>query len=610
MQRPAPLLGLGFVLMVTAVGIGRSQTPPGQGLPAPPLGRGTAQIGGQVTDARSHAPLPGTVVALNGRGVPPQRTIADTEGRFSFRDLPPGVITVLATHIGYFGGGDGRDATGPGRQVEVSNDQAVTDLALALWKLGAVSGTVVADGDPLVGTEVNALRRSLVASRWRYANVATTSTDDRGAYRLSGLLPGEYMIVARPDRDPETPLLLSLLAATPAASVDVLAAATAKGRGVPERDARVKTYPTTFFRNVLSSSTATVISIDAGADRQGVDFQMKAPRGVRVTGTVSGLDGPAEEMEVRLLRADSSLEVAPIDVAVAALESDGRFEFNGVPPGKYLVTMLSRPATGPPGPPPPPAPSPPPAGPTWWARMPITVGTAGTAGLKVPAHKGSIVRGHLDFAGRAMPTGPEIAQIIVQLVPETSTVPNASAWRAQVTPDGSFTTMGVPAGRYFMRVAAAPRGWTVESASVGARDVLDESLEIQSSDVDDVVLRFVDHPLGGINGMVHDDADAPVSNAMVLVFPAVREPGLDTAPQARRLRSVRSLSNGAFSAGGLPPGAYLAIALAASPAPDWQDPKRLDALAPKASPVAVGTGPSQPITLSIVKTSVRIPVEK
>ena len=564
----APLLGFALAT-VTVVAIGA--------LPRPE----TAEIAGQVTDARSHAALPGAVVALNGRGAPPPaRVITDADGRFAFHDLPPGVFGVVATRNGYFGNGDGRDPFGPGRLVELSSDHAVTDLTLSLWKLGAISGTVVAEGDPLVGIEVNALRRSLVASRWRYVNVATASTDDRGAYRLSGLLPGEYVIVARPDRDPETPLLLSLLSATPAASVDVLAAATAKGRGVPERDARVRTYPTTFFRNVPASSLAARISIDAGADRAGIDFQLKPLRGVRVTGTVSGLDGPAEEMDVHLVRADSTLESDPLDVAVAALESDGRFELTGVPPGKYVVTMLARP---------------------WWARTPVTVGATDVAGLKVPAHKGSNVRGRLEFAGRAAPTAAEIAQVVVQLTPESSPAPNASAWRAQVSPDGTFTTAGLPAGRYFLRVASVPRGWTLESALVGSRDALDASFEIQSSDVDGLVVRFVDHPLGGANGVVHDASGAPVANATVLLFPAAREPGFDTGPQARRFRSVRSLGNGTFSAGGLPPGAYLAVALASPPAPDWQEPARLDALAPSASRVDVAAGPSPPITLSIVK---------
>ena len=523
----APLLGL-VLVTVTVVAIGA--------LPRPQ----TAEISGQVTDARSHAALPGAVVMLNGRGAPPPaRVITDADGRFAFHDLPAGVFGVVAaTRNGYFGNGDGRDPFGPGRLVELSNDHAVTDLTLSLWKLGAISGTVVAEGDPLVGIEVNALRRSLVASRWRYVNVATASTDDHGAYRLSGLLPGEYVIVARPERDPETPLLLSLLSATPAASVDVLAAATAKGRGVPERDARVRTYPTTFFRSVPASSLATRISIDAGADRAGIDFQLKPLRGVRVTGTISGLDGPAEGMDVHLVRADSSLESDPLDVAVAALESDGRFELTGVPPGKYLLTLLGRP---------------------WWARTPVTVGATDVAGLNVPAHEGSNVRGRLEFAGRAAPAAAEIAQVVVQLTPESSPAPNASAWRAQVSPDGTFTTAGLSAGRYFLRVASVPRGWTLETALVGSRDALDASFEIQSSDVNGLVVRFVDHPLGGANGVVHDAAGAPVSSATVLLFPAAREPGFDTGPQARRFRiraiaRQRHLRRGRLAAGRVPRG--------------------------------------------------------
>src|SRR5262249_102131 len=128
---------------------------------------------------------------------------------------------------------------------------------------------------------------------------------------------------------------------------------------------------------------------------------------------------------------------------------------------------------------------------TWWSRTPVTVGTADVLGLKVPARKGASVRGRFEFAGQATPAAAEIAQVVVQLVPETAVpagagapnappAPNAQPWRGQVLPEGTFTTMGVPAGRYFLRIAAVPRGWTLESTTVGSRDFLDTSLEIQS----------------------------------------------------------------------------------------------------------------------------------
>ena len=151
MLRRAPFLGFALATLVTAVGLGQ-----------------TSQIAGQVTDAKSHAPLPGVVVALNGRGgPPPARVITDAEGRFAFPNVPQGNFSVVATRNGYFGNGDGRDPAGPGRVVEVASGQAVPDVSLALWKLGAISGSVAGDGDPLVGIEVMALRRSLIASRWR-----------------------------------------------------------------------------------------------------------------------------------------------------------------------------------------------------------------------------------------------------------------------------------------------------------------------------------------------------------------------------------------------------------------------------------------------------------
>ena len=583
-----------------AVAYGQApQNPPGQTA-------GTGQITGRVIDGATRAPIPRAVVSLNGRGQ--QRALVDQDGRFMFGSLPPGVFSLAAAHAGYFGSGSTRRDPSPvARIVDLADGQRAENLTLSLWKLGAIAGTVTADGDAMVGVEVRALRRTLLAGRWLLGGGATTMTDDRGRYRVAGLAPGDYAVVARPDRDPEIPLLVNLLTATPTSSADVMAAASARGRGVPERDDRMRTYATTFFRDAASSSTATLVSMDAGIDRSGIDIRVKAAKGARVSGALSGLNGPAEGLTVRLVPADSTLESDPLEIAEAACDGDGRFEFSNIASGKFVLTLLSRPLV--PGPPPggrpdgPGLPPPLPSDPTWWARVPVTVGSADVRGLAVPVRQGSTLSGRIEFVGHAaLPSPNEVALIAPRL--ESADAPPAAGappWRGLVSPDGRFTTMGVPPGRYFVRVANPPRGWTLVAAHVGALDAIDVPVGIQSAPVANVVLTFVDHPLSGFTGTVTDAAGAPVADAVVLVFPAIRAAGLDTLGQTRRFRLAHSATNGAFTIGGLADGRYLAIALPESPAIDWQDPKRLDALAPRASAVDVATGPPQSVTLTVTR---------
>ncbi|MFI5177008.1 MAG: collagen binding domain-containing protein [Vicinamibacterales bacterium] len=572
------------VMLTGAAAVGYGQAP--QNAPGP--GAGTAQLAGRVVDGTTRTPILDAVVSLGGRGGPPQRALVDDDGRFTFTGLPPGVFTLATNHAGYFGnGGAQRDPSPVARIVDLSGGQRVADLTLTLWKLGAIEGVVTADGDPLVGVEVRALRRTLLAGRWLLAGGATTSTDDRGRYRLSGLTPGDYVVVVRPDRDPEMPLLVSLLTLTPTASADVMAAASARGSGVPERDSRVRTYQMAFFRDAASSTSATLVAIDVATDRRGIDAHVRSVKGARVTGRLSGLNGPAESVIVRLIRTDSTLESDPLEAATAACDSDGRFAFLNAPAGKFVVTLLSRPAA--------------PPDPTWWARVPVTIGASDVSGLVVPVHSGVAVNGRVEFVGQApRPTPGEIAQIAPRL--ESADAPPVAGvppWRAVVSADGHFTTTGVPPGRYFVRIANPPRGWTPAAVRIGRRDALDVPLEVSSAAIADVVLTFADRPLGGITGTVTDATGSPASDAVVLIFPAVREPDLDTIGQTRRLRLVHSGTNGAFAVGGLADGHYLAVALPSSPSIDWQDPKRLDALAPHASAIDVQSGPPQSVALTV-----------
>src|SRR6185436_4707478 len=112
---------------------------------------------------------------------------------------------------------------------------------------GVLTGLVkTTGGDPMVGAEVRALRRSLVGGSWQLVETATAATDDRGQYRLSNLLPGDYAVVALPEPNPETALLSAILTSNPTAALDILAGTATLGRELPELDASVRSSSMTF----------------------------------------------------------------------------------------------------------------------------------------------------------------------------------------------------------------------------------------------------------------------------------------------------------------------------------------------------------------------------
>jgi protocatechuate 3,4-dioxygenase beta subunit len=584
---------------------------------------GGASIAGRVVDEAGHA-VPDAVVTIGGRGGPVDRVAVDPRGRFVFRGLQAGVFGVVASRPGYFGGAvDQHDPTSAARPIELTDGQALSDVTLRLSTGGAITGTVTGEGgDPLPGVEIHALRRALVGGRWTVSTGPTTTTDDRGDYRLDGLAPGDYAIVARPDRDPDTALLLAMLSANATSAADIMAGLVTTHRAKPETDDRVRHYAMAFHPAAPTITGASLVAVAAGSERAKTDFRLKASRVVRVSGTLAHAAGAIDGITLELLPADASGAPAPIDAAVTACDDGGRFEFSGVAPGRYLIKVQSSPPQPPAGQPggpagpgaPPPAPLRPggpgapgqpqalPANVAWSGSASIVVGAIDLANVSVAVQQGVVMSGRVTFEGAAPKPAPaQIAQVTLRLDPvDHPAAAGAATWRGQVDPDGRFRTMSVPPGEYLLRVGAPPRGWTVLSAMAGGIDILDAPIAIAANAIDDVVVTFGDGPLTGTSGTVRDAKGAGAPDTSVLIFPTDRALWRDSSADARRLRLARPIAAGRFGVPGLPAGEYFVVAVGGELPGEWQDPRRLEALAPRATRVRLGPGPPLPIDLTVI----------
>jgi hypothetical protein len=209
------------VLAATTAISGQQAGPVGQAQPS-----GSGLMLGRVVDAGSDKPIPGVVVTIgpadaltNGVGVAGglarlvRSALTDREGRFAFRHLPKATYVLTASMGGngfspsgfmvsglgqpiapYLPGAYGqRRPNGLPQPFDLAEGQRIGDLTIRLWKGGAVNGVVYDEaGDPLVGVVVSAVKQS---PEGRLTTGPTTSTDDRGAYRLGTLSPGTYLIV-------------------------------------------------------------------------------------------------------------------------------------------------------------------------------------------------------------------------------------------------------------------------------------------------------------------------------------------------------------------------------------------------------------------------------
>lgn len=624
---------LAFVAAVASVAPEAQQAAPATGI-----------IIGRVTEGISTTPVTSAIVTLTGAGLRPRRVVVDGQGRFMFTELPAGSFTINATRTGFLEGTYGRmRPDGSGRTLELQAGERVTDAVIHLWRFAAISGTVIDDaGDPVPYLRVQAFVRTVVAGRWQLVNTGRSAdVDDRGVYRLAGLGPGQYALaitamnstlpmsllsIADEERRAPTGGLLrglqangtmgyanDLMQGFPALRVgDFVVQASGGQLGAIGSDGSIDAYPTVWYPSGAAPAEATLVPLAAGDDRRGVDIRPTLTRTVRVTGTVTGPDGPVAHLALSLVPARlgeagaviTSSRAMSFITAQASSDANGAFTFLMVPPGDYVIRVL----TTPPPIPNPPAPSTviqradgmssavesgPPAppmvstDPTLWAAVPLSVGATGASGVHVSLRPGLRVSGRAEFVGAAPPPDARaLRSVRISMDPaDGRTVALPSAYQGQLDPNGRFYTLGLIAGRYVLRVDNLPRGWILKSAMVGTQDISDMPLTLENADVTTLLLTFTDR-MPGLGGSVRDSQGRPDADATVIVFPTDGV-WIDRGPMPRRLRSVRTSRTGDFAFAALPPGEYFVAALNDGIAVNWQEPGFLQRLARTATRVTV-----------------------
>jgi hypothetical protein len=172
----------------------------------PPTPRaGTGVIRGRVVRADTGKPLRRVQVRVDEwstgdlRG--PAATITDAEGRYELTQLPTGRYQLKATRGGYVEVAYGlRRPFERGRPLELGEGAVLQNIDFALPPGAVVTGRVVDEaGEAIAHVSVSLARRGYIDGARRLVAESGGSTDDRGEFRVFGVPPGEYVIVARFD---------------------------------------------------------------------------------------------------------------------------------------------------------------------------------------------------------------------------------------------------------------------------------------------------------------------------------------------------------------------------------------------------------------------------
>lgn len=589
---------------------------PARDTQAQPAPTGTGVIAGAVVSADAGRPVRHARVTLTGGDLrTAQFAATDEQGAFSFTDLPAGRFTLSVSKPGYVNITYGQKKPGrPGTPIQLLDTQKLTSLKLSLPKGGVLTGTVLDEnGDPTPGTQVTAFRYEMRTGEKRLVQAGNDQTDDRGVYRIYGLLPGDYVVRATPRNN------LSELRQVVQDAAQLLAAAGGRGgmaggggrgamggglqqliggRGgqaanvlqglaadMSDPDEAGVGYAPVYFPGTTTSTNALTIALGVGEEHQGVDFQLQLVKTATVSGTVLSPDGDTSGVFLTLV--NETEQALGGGLNTTRVQQDGTFTFTNVAPGQYTVQARGGgrggrfggrgAGAGGAGAPPE----------MLWGQSQVTVDGHAVTGMSISLQPGMKVNGRLTFDGGPAPT--ELTRVRVALAPIGASGPGGLAQNtpAQLDTSGRFMMSGVAPGRYTVRVQGQVQGFTLRSAIVAGRDVLDFPLEVKpNEDVADLTLTMSTRTQE-LSGTLTDAMNQPATDYSVIVYSA--EPQYWT-PQSRRIVSVRPGTDGRFTVRSLPPGDYLMAAVTDVEPGEWFDPEFLQQLRGSSVSVSLSEG--------------------
>ena len=543
-------------------------------------------------------------------------TFTTDDGRFVVDWLPPGIYQVYVTKPAYMSMyyGATRPARGPGTNVVVDGKKPVTDLKVTLTRGGVVTGTVFdIEGQPAANVRVQMMTVQMVDGERVLSNVSfsgSSVTDDRGMYRVYGVRPGTYVMMANPPTSTSGEVRQlsdqEMRAAIAEAATGIKAAALPLDRPIapgpagalpaPPAAGRAVGYSPVFYPGSVNEQDAGTFVVTAGQETGNINIPISLVPAARLEGAVIGADGqPMTATPQVTLQRVSSFSTA--NLSVRTFEG-GRFQALGVAPGVYVLSVrYNQPTTRPAGTAPPSGPSP-----VFWAREEIFVNGADLQNISLQLRPPITITGTVVFEGGARPKDAQVRldQFLRPGVMQMSTT-------SRVDADGGFRFANVIPGRYRLgasvttpvpptstpaatgAAAAQASSWAVKAAVIDGKDAWEGYANITTDRVTLDATATLSMNLPEITGRLTSQSGVPVTDMAVVLF--ATDPRYWTGGAPRRVRSLtRVTPEGKFRFTGLLPGEYYLAVLMDLDAADMQDPLFLEQLVPAGLKVTLAEG--------------------
>lgn len=254
-----------------------------------------------------------------GPAAAPAQTTTDDDGNFEFVNLFPASYSISATVPGFI--------APPAEEESGAGIYHLGDAAnITLIKGGVITGKVVnATGEPLTGISINAIRIGNVNGEADDQSQAQPPggpqgfgrnwrTDDRGIYRIYGLIPGSYIVQACGQTG-------------------------GRGGGVgPNFPSPFSEDAPTYYPSSARDAAVPVV-VRVSDEASGIDIRYRGEKGRTVSGKILAKAG---EINTNRVPVQISLMLAGTDAIVATTVQMGGganagFAFYGIPDGEYEI---------------------------------------------------------------------------------------------------------------------------------------------------------------------------------------------------------------------------------------------------------------------------------
>lgn len=473
----------------------------------------------------------------------------DEQGNFEIKGLRQESYVLSASSPGY--------VTMPLTDDSGSNIYRAGDTAqVTMVKGGVITGRVSSvDEDGLTGAQVSVQRVGGISGEVITANSQfggsfgrPNGTDDRGVYRIYGLMPGSYLVRALKRTDGGN------------TNFNFNPGGGPQGGGAPQ--VSTPRIAPTYYPSA-PRDTAGIVTVRAGEEVSGIDIRLRNDYGYTVSGRVISRGQDAEDPDVLVMLNLAGQTGQPGATVMSTVQSNREeirgpiargganagFSFSTVPDGEYELTARNINRRG--------DPEPESAAPP----RKISVRGADIGGIELVMAPLASIDGRLSIEKNAavaacpMPRAYTIGETLVSARRDGS-----ASWVRDQAPStaGEFRFGGLDAGTYRLKVNLPGDNWYVKGVRSAANPNLSKSgIVVKGGQRVSGVTAVVTDGAASISGqLTKGGGEKLAGNQKVHVFPAETE----AADNQLRFADVTTKGDGSFVVKNLAPGKYYVIA--------------------------------------------------